>query len=78
MPLATVLLTPWAIWQGAPDEIVERAKEEGDDDVLTDGGNALEVSVADLFITLPTLIVDGNRQQLEALHPQSVVPESHR
>jgi hypothetical protein len=44
LPLATVLLTPWALWQGAADEIIERAKEEGDDDVLTDGGNALEVS----------------------------------
>jgi hypothetical protein len=43
LPLATVLLTPWALFQGASDEIIERAKEEGDDDILTDGGNALEV-----------------------------------
>jgi hypothetical protein len=41
--LATILLTPWAVFQGAPDDIIERAEEEGDDDVLTDGGNALEV-----------------------------------
>ena len=39
-----VLLTPWALFQGAGPEIVERAKEEGDDDILTQGGSALEVS----------------------------------
>lgn len=39
-----VLLTPWALFQGASEEIIERAKEEGDDDVLTEGGTALEVS----------------------------------
>jgi hypothetical protein len=38
-----VLLTPWALFQGAPPEVVERAKEEGDDELLDEGGNALEV-----------------------------------
>jgi hypothetical protein len=38
-----VLLTPWAMFQGAGEDIVERAKEEGDDDILTQGGSALEV-----------------------------------
>lgn len=44
LPLSTVLLTPWAMFQGAADEVIDRAKEEGDDDLLTQGGNALEVS----------------------------------
>jgi hypothetical protein len=38
-----VLLTPWALFQGAPPEVIERAKEEGDDELLDEGGNALEV-----------------------------------
>lgn len=42
--MANVLLTPWAMFQGAADEVVERAKEEGDEDLLTQGGTALEVS----------------------------------
>ena len=31
------------MFQGAVDEVVERAREEGDDDLLTQGGTALEV-----------------------------------
>ena len=31
------------MFQGAADEVVERAREEGDDDLLTQGGTALEV-----------------------------------
>jgi len=31
------------MFQGAADEVVERAREEGDDDLLTQGGAALEV-----------------------------------
>jgi hypothetical protein len=31
------------MFQGAADEVVERAKEEGDEDLLTQGGTALEV-----------------------------------
>ena len=45
LPLANVLLTPWAMFQGAADEVVERAKEEGDEDLLTQGGTALEVGL---------------------------------
>jgi hypothetical protein len=45
LPLANVLLTPWAMFQGAADEVVEKAREEGDDDFLTQGGTALEVSL---------------------------------
>lgn len=46
LPLAMVLLTPWALFQGAPPEVIERAKEEGDDELLDEGGNALEVGSA--------------------------------
>lgn len=44
LPLANVLLTPWAMFQGASEEVIERAKEEGDKELLTQGGTALEVS----------------------------------
>jgi hypothetical protein len=33
------------MFQGAADEVVEKAREEGDDDFLTQGGTALEVSL---------------------------------
>jgi len=33
------------MFQGAADEVVERAKEEGDEDLLTQGGTALEVGL---------------------------------
>ena len=45
LPLATVLLTPWALFQGASEEVIARAKEDGDEDILTEGGNALEVGL---------------------------------
>lgn len=41
--LATVLLTPWPIFQGAPEEVRQGAKEEGDEEGLDDTGTALEV-----------------------------------
>lgn len=44
LPLATVLLTPWALFQGASQEVIDRAKEEGDDELLRQGGTALEVN----------------------------------
>ncbi|KAE8543604.1 hypothetical protein D1P53_000319 [Cryptococcus gattii VGV] len=42
LPLATVLLTPWALFQGASQEVIDRAREEGDDELLKQGGTALE------------------------------------
>ena len=52
LPLANVLLTPWAMFQGAADEVVERAKEEGDEDLLTQGGTALEVSSGEGYLNV--------------------------
>ncbi len=43
LPLASVLLTPWALFQGASEEVVSRAKDDGDDDLLDQSGTALEV-----------------------------------
>ncbi len=43
LPLATVLLAPWALFQGASDAAIEKAKEEGEDDLSEQAGNALEV-----------------------------------
>ena len=40
-----MLLTPWALFQGASEEVREHAKEEGDEDLLTQGGTALEMAI---------------------------------
>ncbi|WVN87843.1 uncharacterized protein L203_103038 [Cryptococcus depauperatus CBS 7841] len=45
LPLATVLLTPWALFQGAAEEVIERASEEGDGDLLKQTGTALEMAI---------------------------------
>lgn len=44
LPLATVLLTSFRMFQGAPKEVIEAVKEEGEDEVLDNSGTALEVS----------------------------------
>lgn len=65
LPLATVLLTPWAMFQGAADEVIDRAKEEGDDDLLTQGGNALEMA-----------IISGSKRFIRSPSCQKVIGES--
>lgn len=45
LALATVLLTPWPLFRGAPDEVIRGAKEDGEEEALDDTGTALEVSV---------------------------------
>ena len=64
LPLATVLLTPWGLYQGASKEVMDKAKEEGDDDVLTQGGSALEmaiISYSKRFIRSPSCqkVIEG-------------------
>ncbi|KAJ9120074.1 hypothetical protein QFC22_002972 [Naganishia vaughanmartiniae] len=46
LPLASLLLTPWALFQGASEVVMAKIiEEDGDDDALVDlAGNALEVS----------------------------------
>lgn len=44
LPLASLLLTPWALFQGASEVVINKVSDEYDDDVLVDlAGNALEV-----------------------------------
>jgi hypothetical protein len=45
LPLASLLLTPWALFQGASEVVMAKIiEEDGDDDALVDlAGNALEV-----------------------------------
>lgn len=80
MPLATVLLTPWALFQGASEEVIERAKEDGDEDILTQNGNALEVSNGRPYQVGSSALtnVDGDHQQLEALHSKSLLSKGYR
>jgi hypothetical protein len=44
LPLATVLLTSWRMFQGAPQDVVNDVRDEGEEEVLENSGTALEVS----------------------------------
>jgi hypothetical protein len=47
LPLASLLLTPWALFQGASEVVINKVSDEYDDDALVDlAGNALEVRSA--------------------------------
>lgn len=64
LPLATVLLTPWPLFQGASQEVIDRAREEGDDELLKQGGTALEmaiISTSKRFIRSPSCqkVIEG-------------------
>lgn len=43
--LATVLLTPWPLFQGAPNVVVAALKEDGEDEVLEHSATALEMAI---------------------------------
>ncbi|KAJ9103807.1 hypothetical protein QFC21_002269 [Naganishia friedmannii] len=47
LPLASLLLTPWALFQGASEVVMAKIiEEDGDDDALVDlAGNALEMAI---------------------------------
>ncbi|WOO84870.1 Calcium channel YVC1 [Vanrija pseudolonga] len=62
--LATVLLTPWPIFQGASAQVVASAKADGEQDVLDDTGTALEMAIissARRFIRSPSCqkVIEG-------------------
>lgn len=65
LPLATVLLTPWAMYQGASEAVVERTKAEGDDDILTEGGTALEMA-----------IISGSKRFIRSPSCQKIIGET--
>lgn len=59
LALSALLLTPWALFQGASDNIIDRIKEEGgdDQDLAESAGNALEMAIlgdAKQFIKSPS------------------------
>ncbi|OCF32424.1 hypothetical protein I316_05850 [Kwoniella heveanensis BCC8398] len=84
--LATVLLTPWALFQGASQEVIERAKEEGDDDILTDGGTALEMAIissSKRFIRSPSCqkVIEGiwtGRIIYSALNAHALIADNYK
>ncbi|OCF56114.1 hypothetical protein L486_06055 [Kwoniella mangroviensis CBS 10435] len=86
LPLATVLLTPWALFQGASEEVLERAKEEGDDDLLTQGGNALEMAIisgSKRFIRSPSCqkVIEGiwsGRIIYSALNAHALIADNYK
>lgn len=72
---------------------MERAKEEGDGDLLAQTGNALEVSTLCCLLTRSAFrreqtrypgdakqltLPDGHRQLFQAVHQESIMPESYR
>ncbi|WVF65343.1 hypothetical protein IAT40_000069 [Kwoniella sp. CBS 6097] len=84
--LATVLLTPWALFQGASEAVIERAKEEGDDDILTDGGTALEMAIissSKRFIRSPSCqkVIEGiwtGRIIYSALNAHALIADNYK
>ncbi|GFZ47257.1 hypothetical protein JCM24511_05000 [Saitozyma sp. JCM 24511] len=81
-----VLLTPWALFQGAPPEVIERAKEEGDDELLDEGGNALEMAIissSKRFIRSPSCqkVIEGiwsGRIIYSALNAHALIADNYK
>ncbi|WRT69282.1 uncharacterized protein IL334_006266 [Kwoniella shivajii] len=84
--LATVLLTPWALFQGASEQVIERAREEGDDELLTQGGNALEMAIisgSKRFIRSPSCqkVIEGiwtGRIIYSALNAHALIADNYK
>lgn len=80
LALATVLLTPWPLFRGAPNEVIQGAKEDGDEEVLDDTGTALEVSGGAGSVEgyrSVALTIDGNHLAEQGVHPLSLMSEGH-
>lgn len=43
--LATVLLTPWPLFQGAPSSVISALKDDGEEEVLEHSATALEMAI---------------------------------
>ncbi|OWZ75703.1 hypothetical protein C365_06273 [Cryptococcus neoformans Bt85] len=86
LPLATVLLTPWALFQGASQEVIDRAKEEGDDELLRQGGTALEMAIissSKRFIRSPSCqkVIEGiwgGRIIYTALNAHALIADNYK
>lgn len=84
LSLATLLLTPWALFQGASEAVIERAREEGDEDSPAElAGNALEVRSrrrcsASAVLADARFGPDGHFGQRKAIHPIAVGAKGHR
>ncbi|WVW79597.1 hypothetical protein I302_101566 [Kwoniella bestiolae CBS 10118] len=86
LPLATVLLTPWALFQGASEEVLERAREEGDDELVTQGGTALEMAIisgSKRFIRSPSCqkVIEGiwsGRIIYSALNTHALIADNYK
>nr|ODO03889.1 hypothetical protein L204_00230 [Cryptococcus depauperatus CBS 7855] len=86
LPLATVLLTPWALFQGAAEEVIERASEEGDGDLLKQTGTALEMAIissSKRFIRSPSCqkVIEGiwsGRIIYSALNAHALIADNYK
>lgn len=45
LELALAITTTWSVYSGAPSELLERAREERDDDLEDRVGNAIEMAI---------------------------------
>ncbi|KLT45208.1 hypothetical protein CC85DRAFT_299674 [Cutaneotrichosporon oleaginosum] len=64
LALATVLLTPWPLFRGAPEDVIRGAKEDGEEEALDDSGTALEMAIisqSKAFIRSPSCqkVIEG-------------------
>lgn len=82
LPLASLLLTPWALFQGASEVVINKVSDDYDDDTLVDlAGNALEVrDVRDSTIggLISSTLVDGDSRKCEEVHSVTIRSESDR
>lgn len=82
LPLASLLLTPWALFQGASEVVINKVSDDYDDDTLVDlAGNALEVrDVRDspINVLIFGTHVDGDSRKCEEIHSVTIRSESDR
>lgn len=45
LELALALTTSWSVYAGAPEFLLQRAREENDDDLEDQVGNAIEMAI---------------------------------
>lgn len=87
LTLASLLLTPWALFQGASEAVIARAREEGDEDSPAElAGNALEMAIlgnSKRFIRSPSAqkVIDGiwsGRIIYQAMNQHAIIADNYK
>ncbi|GHJ86400.1 hypothetical protein NliqN6_2802 [Naganishia liquefaciens] len=87
LPLASLLLTPWALFQGASKVVIDKVSDDYDDDTLVDlAGNALEMAIlgnAKRFIRSPSAqkVIEGiwsGRIVYHAVNQYAIIADDYK